>query len=151
MAIILVVVSILVITVAVWLANRFLPIKICPICAGVSLTWFWMLLGILTERLAVAGFQLPIAILMGGSIVGIAYQLEKKLPPGRSPLLWKASFIPVGFAAVFEVLNFHWGILTAIGVLISFIVLLFFWFGGKDHALSNKTVEKLEKEMEQCC
>lgn len=41
------------------------------------------------------------AMLLGGSVAGIAYQVEQRLPLERSPLLWKILFIPAGFVAAY--------------------------------------------------
>lgn len=71
-------ISILIITFAVWLANRKLSVKICPICAGVLLTWLWMLFGMGYGLLSIEKYQLITAILMGGSVVGITNKLEEK-------------------------------------------------------------------------
>lgn len=151
MVIALVIVSILLLTVSVRGANKFLPFKICPICAGVSGTWLWMLLGVVIGKLSLVSFQLPTAVLMGGSVVGIAYQLEKKLPKNRSDLLWKTIFIPTGFAAVYEAVSLDWSLFSMMVALIGLIFLFFFRFGMENHLSGSETVEKLEKEMEKCC
>ena len=52
--------------------------KICPVCAGVLLTWLWMLLGMGYGFLSVEKYQIITAILMGGSVVGITNKLEEK-------------------------------------------------------------------------
>ena len=70
--------SIFVLTIFVWVINKKLPIQICPICAGVSLTWLWMLFGMSSGMLSIEKYQLMTAILMGGSIVGITNKLEEK-------------------------------------------------------------------------
>jgi len=76
--IIIAVVSIVVFTVIAWAMNKKLPIKICPICAGVSLTWLWMLLGMGYGLLSIEKYQLITAVLMGGSVVGITNKLQEK-------------------------------------------------------------------------
>ncbi len=126
MAIYIALASILVIAAMAWLIRRFLSfgegsafggkVNICPICAGVAGTWLWMFAGILTDQLPIASYQLPIAILMGGSVVGIAYQIEKKLPAERSPFLWKLIFIPAGFFAVYSALAIYWPLAAGIGI-----------------------------------
>src|SRR3989338_7218194 len=109
------VISILVITGFTWLLNRFSPRRICSICAGVSATWLWII------GLRILGYNIDMlvpAVLMGGSVVGLAYQLETKLPPHRSPLLWKSLFIPIGFLSVLYLLLFQW-----LGVALALIIL----------------------------
>jgi uncharacterized membrane protein YqgA involved in biofilm formation len=71
--------SILVLTLLVWLADKKLPVKICSICAGVTLTWAWMLSGIWLGLLSVSRYELITAILMGASIGGIVTELKKWL------------------------------------------------------------------------
>ena len=75
---IIAIISIFVFTSAVWVLNKIIPVKICPICAGVSLTWLWMLFGMGYGFLSVEKYQIVIAILMGGSVVGITNKLEEK-------------------------------------------------------------------------
>ena len=68
-----------------WFLNRILLLrfnsgrafKICPVCAGFAGTWLWMLIGMLLGLIPTSDFQLPTAFLMGGSVVGIAYQIGK--------------------------------------------------------------------------
>ena len=75
---IIAILSILILTSVIWVLNKILPIKICPICAGVSMTWLWMLLGMGYGLLSIEKYQLITAILMGGSVVGITNKLEEK-------------------------------------------------------------------------
>jgi len=75
---IIVILSILIFTGIVWALNKKLPVQICPICAGVSLTWLWMLLGMSYGLLSIEKYQLITAVLMGGSVVGITNKLEEK-------------------------------------------------------------------------
>src|SRR3989344_7349181 len=97
-------ISILAVSGLVWLANRVLPFTICPICAGVFLTWVGLIIAY------TIGYQIDLiipALLMGGSVVGVVYQLEKKfrdLPVGRV-LLWKILFIPTGFVVAYGILE----------------------------------------------
>ncbi|MDZ4205948.1 MAG: hypothetical protein U1C12_01915 [Patescibacteria group bacterium] len=86
--------------------------------------------------------QLPIALLMGGSVVGIAYQ--------RHSLRWKIVTIAIGMPAAFVLITN----LTKITILIELIILLVIAYklfvhrdsnGGKEH------VSKLEEQMKQCC
>ena len=69
------IISILLIVSVIWFVNKKLSIKICPICAGVSLTWLWMLLGMGYGLLSVEKYQLVTAVLIGGSVVAISNKL----------------------------------------------------------------------------
>ena len=99
------------------------------------------------------GYQIDLAIvamLMGGSVVGIAYQLEKRLSAGRSPLLWKTLFIPLGFIAVYGVVSSWWNAavssLAVLGLLSWVFVMV-----RPSKAQSTQKVEDLKKKMENCC
>ncbi len=142
--------SILGITAFVRLVNRVLPLRICPICAGVSGTW----LGLIAAYFLGYPIDLIIpALLMGGSVVGIAYQLEKKLlaesAGWRSPLLWKMLFIPAGFVAAYGILVQQWSILIA--ALIFLLWLSFLFIAPRTNVNKNKKVEELEEKMKNCC
>lgn len=150
MPIVIATISIFAITAIVWGANRLLKFRICPICAGVSGTWLWMLIGVLTNNLQPTTYNLLIGILMGGSVVGIAYQLEKELPVGRSPLLWKTLFIPAGFVAIHGLINSLW---TVLGIALSAMIILAIAFLRRPPSdeRESQSVRELEKKMEKCC
>ncbi|OGI58144.1 hypothetical protein A3F19_02465 [Candidatus Nomurabacteria bacterium RIFCSPHIGHO2_12_FULL_37_29] len=69
--------SILIFTGVVWGLNKKLPIQICSICAGVTLTWLWMLGGMWLGVLSVSRYEFLAAILMGASIGGIVTEIKK--------------------------------------------------------------------------
>ena len=69
--------SILLITLIVWEINKKLPIQICSICAGVTLTWLWMFLGMWFGFLSVSRYEILVAVLMGASIGGLVTELKK--------------------------------------------------------------------------
>lgn len=140
-------ISILVLTGLVWVASKILPFRLCPICAGVSGTWLWLL------GAKAWGYEVDLlvpGILMGGSVVGIAYQLEKRLPPSRSPLLFKTLFIPVGFAAAYNLVSFRWFASLGLVVLLAILALAFL---GKPRLPKRESaaVEELEEKMKNCC
>ena len=148
---IIAVASIFILTGAVWLLSRSFSWRVCAICAGVSITWMWI---VAARIFGYAIDSVVPAVLMGGSVVGLAYQLETKLPPHRSPLLWKSLFIPAGFLAVFYLLLFQWLGFVLVLVILTAIISLFFFVGN--YYRSNKTstdsrVSKLEREMDKCC
>ncbi len=167
MLIAIVTISILAITGLTWLLNRILPFKICPICAGVSLTWLWMLAA---KFLGYEIDLLILAMLMGGSVVGIAYQIEKKLlarrslarpaepwrsggeggPDGRSPLLWKTLFIPVGFVAAYGILMQWWSVFL-VSIIFLLQIAFIFLSPKKESRGRNQKVGELEEKMKNCC
>ena len=140
-------ISILAITGLAWLVAKALPFPVCPVCVGVAGTWLWML----AARLAGFAFDASmLAILLGGSVVGIAYQLEKHLPRGRSPLLWKTLFLPIGFVAAYGLALPHWSVLAITIVALLFLTAVFF-MPHRDPEKKSAAVEKLEKYMKKCC
>ena len=98
-------------------------------------------------------------MLMGGSVVGIAYQIEKSLSPNRSPILWKTLFIPAGFVAVYSVISLavspsdpSWWALFII--VTTALVIMALRFTEKPHSGTTKNdraVNKLEEKMKNCC
>lgn len=151
MEIVIAIISILGITGVFWLLNHYSGVGVCPICAGVSGTWLWVLAGIYVGLLEAGSWSPVAAIAMGGSVVGIAYQVEKRLPSNRSPFLWKALFIPAGFVAVYSVISYWWSVFA-----ITTIFLIIFWLffsreRGNHAGHGNKTVEVLREKMKDCC
>lgn len=149
--------SIFALTLVMLFVNRVLRTAVCPICAGVSLTWLWMLAGMSFDLLPTSYFLLPVATMMGGSVVGIAYQVEKKLPAGSSPLFWKTLFIPAGFAGVYGVLAGSWLLAAGAFAAAAVIVIVFSREKGNlsmslgEHAGTAERVAELEEKMKQCC
>lgn len=161
MTITIVLVSIFAITALVAILNRISPLRLgsqkkfelCPICAGVSVTWIWILIGLYLLILDPETWTAIVTMLMGGSVVGISYQLEKKISAERSTLLFKTLFIPAGFAAVYYFVTATRPWYAAGALATSLIVALSFLFPRNNERpkTENGTVGALEKEMEKCC
>ncbi|MBF8280339.1 MAG: hypothetical protein HW383_112 [Candidatus Magasanikbacteria bacterium] len=133
------------------LLNRATGKRLCPICAGAAGTWIWML-ALYFGGWHPAGFTIDLfvpTILMGGSVVGIAYQAEKYLAPHIKPLAWKMIFIPAGFTAVYGVTQSWWWILL-LALTVMLVTAAICLRVGKSGG-SQRRVEDLEKKMEQCC
>ncbi|HCR52607.1 TPA: hypothetical protein DIV48_03130 [Candidatus Kaiserbacteria bacterium] len=137
-------ISILGVTALVWLASRFLPLTVCPICAGVFLTWVGLLVAYLLDYPIP---QLIPALLMGGSVVGVTSLMEKRFTgPAGTLLTWKTFFIVAGFLAAYAVLERLWGVFVgaaAFLIVISFVLLM----------SSNRAgaAVDIEKQMKDCC
>lgn len=139
------IISILIITAVVWLANKFMSLSVCPVCAGVFLTWVW-LLGAYNF-----GYQIDViipALLMGGTVVGIMYQLEKRfsnLSAGRL-LLWKIVFVSAGFAVMYGILEKSWtvSILAIVFLLVTLIPM-------QKTRPRDEVKSDLEKNIKDCC
>ena len=96
--IIIAIISILFLTLAAWAFRQMTSFKICPFCAGVLGTWIWMLTAYYL------GYRIDIAIpamLMGGSVIGISYALEKYR---KQSLFSRTIFIVAGFEAVYSLI-----------------------------------------------
>ncbi len=146
MTITIAIISILTIAGITLTANKVLGVKICPICAGVSGTWIWMLL--VNFFIDPINLLIP-AMLMGGTVAGLAYQGEKRLLSDRSPLLWKILFIPAGFLSVYSLLSGWWVTLL---ISAAFMTMVYWIFtASRTHGSGDKKVEELEKKMEKCC
>ncbi len=152
--IIITTISIFIISGGVWTARKIWPeFKVCPVCAGVSGTWIWILIGIWIGLLDVGSWGLVVAMLAGGSVVGIAYQLEKRIGPERG-MAWKMFFIPTGFVAVYGAISTGWLLLFISAAVISFLLLIFLKKPNNIKKANEKDeggVDHLEKEMENCC
>ena len=140
------IVSIFVIAGIAWLLVKVFNWRICPVCAGVSGTWIWMLAAFwLNYEIDI----LVLGILMGGSIVGIAYQLEKHLSDMGFAMFWKLGFIPAGFLVVYGILAGGTAYLVGLVGMGLMAILFFFRKGG--HKKNSSQVEDLEKKMKNCC
>src|SRR3989338_1790721 len=160
MPIIISAIAVLITTAVFRLGNEILKIKVCPICAGTSLTWIGLTAGVLLGILAPTSYLSPIIIMMGGTAVGIAYQAEKKFPWAAS-LAGKSLIIASGFILVyFFINNLGWPSLIAETFLL--LVLGYFLFikgsgqtqtelpaGEKETARAK--VGELEEKIEECC
>jgi hypothetical protein len=145
------IISIFAITGVILLINRIMPYRICPICAGVFGTWLWILAGMYFGVLQDESWRIVAAIAMGGSVVGVAYKMEKYLSLRCSPLLWKMLFIPTGFVAVYSVLLWWW-LGFAISASLLAIWLLSCRRGSRRNAVQDSAqIEMLKKKMKNCC
>ena len=146
-AVALAVVSIIVLAGLAWLAGKGMGISFCPICFGVGGTWLWMVAA------RFAGFAIDptmLAMLLGASVVGIAYQLEPRLPQGRSQLLWKTLVLPIGFVAAYGLVAERWGVAAAACSVLA-LVAAFFLLPRRPVRADEAVVKKLEEQMKRCC
>ena len=140
-------VSILGIAALVWTANRLLKTRWCPICLGVAGTWLWM---IVARFSGVSVDPSMLSILLGGSVAGMAYILEGRLPQGRSKLVWKALFIPIGFVGAYGVAAPDWRLLA--GAMVAALILIAAFFRAAPIGRAdNATIADLERQMKDCC
>jgi len=117
-------------------------LKICWICVTISGLWLVMSALVAWRIMPFEVLQFPIALLMGGSVVGIAYQ--------RHSLRWKITTIAIGMPFAFMLITN----LTKIAVFTELIVLLIIaykLFVHSDNNGSKEHVHELEEQMKQCC
>ncbi len=152
MTLLVAIVSIIVLTQLAWLVKKQYhrnnqPVSpwLCPICLGVSLTWLGLLLAY------AAGYSVDltvVAIMMGGSTVGLSYKVKELWPPLRRVLWWRFLFVPAGFATVYFLIMHRWPEFL-VAVLLALLLTVFML--RKEPVQVSKRVEKLEKIMDQCC
>lgn len=133
--------------------NRSLPFKVCPICAGVSGGWLILTAGVVLAHWS-GDYKLPIAMLMGGTVVGIAFQGETKFDWAKKGFyIWKAPVIIFGMPAAYW-LFVNMSLVTLVFEFLVLSALIYFFFirsprsGG--HADNHRVIE-LEKKMKNCC
>lgn len=129
-----------------------LKIKICPVCVVVSLTWFLISAGIVVGLLETENWKLIIAIAMGGTVVGIAFQAEKRFD-WHSPVI-KLLIIVIGFIlAYLAVGNINLWTLAVEVIIILILGYLFFVFKvvSGANAADPKKLKELEEKMKDCC
>jgi hypothetical protein len=141
-SLLLIFVLITVLFVILLLVKGVLKRKFCVICASVSLTWVTLLVLYWLGR-----FDEPvlIAVLMGQSIVGMYYLLEKKLPEQlhlfRLPFLLSATFVVyVALSAAHE-----W-----VGVAVLLAVMWFVLIGVYVYR-SNPRMSRVMNRIIACC
>jgi hypothetical protein len=139
--------SVLALTLLAWLASRTTRVAVCPICAGVSGTWLWMLAA------KAGGFAVDpvmLAILLGASVVGGAQLIDTRLPPGRSGLLWKALALPTGFTVAYGLTTQQWALASVAAAVVASMAALF--LRPRNTAADDPAaVAKLEEQMKKCC
>lgn len=152
MIVVIAILSIFLLAGLAWLIRRIFNIAaICPVCVGVSGTWFWIVAGMYFGVLNAEIWLLIAAIAMGGSVVGIAYGAEKRLTSRCSPMLWKMLFIPTGFVLAYSILSWWW---TGFAVSFSLcIVWLLSCFRKQRHnsVARSAAIADLENKMKNNC
>ena len=151
MEIVLTAASILALTALAYAVRRVAWPRLCPLCAGVAGTW----LGLLAAH--GAGFPVDLrlpAVLLGGSVVGLAGALGARLPiageGGR--LAWKTAFVAAGFAAAAALVMGRWGG-SALGLaaLAALAACPWVWAWWRAPGADPVQVERLKAEMKSCC
>ena len=144
------IISIISFTFIMWIFNKIFSVKVCSLCAGVSITWLWIFFGITFGKLSVDLYQLPLAILAGGTVVGLMYKLEENIK-GKYILIWKTIFVVLGFYAVYGLATLQWIIVITSVVAITIVTLLLKINKLELKNKKSKQKKVFEDKMENCC
>ena len=143
--------SILLLAVLAFLIRKAGAPWLCPLCAGVTGTWLWLLAAHL------AGFEVDLrlpAILLGGSVVGLATQSERLLADQSETyrLIWKTLFVTVGFATAWFITTLAWGGI-AIGLAALGVMTVLPWFknSSREHSGGLERLQRLKEQLKSCC
>jgi len=152
------------------LFKRTFGSKVCAICSACSLTWITLLV---LRQLEVAEIDNSlIGVLMGGSVVGIMFELREYFKENKIKKFWiiRLLEITVGFylAYAIAIWDSNMILMGLLGVVISFVVVIMLKKSKipkstKREAGSEKrtakisdkekqdAIKKLEESLEDCC
>ncbi|PIZ94325.1 MAG: hypothetical protein COX81_03775 [Candidatus Magasanikbacteria bacterium CG_4_10_14_0_2_um_filter_37_12] len=122
--------------------KRITTWKFCVICSAVSGTWVLLLV------LSLFGYykdELVIALLMGQSIIGMYYLLEKRLDERFH--LFRLPYILTGTFLVYVVLTWTEKAIFAS----TFVVIIWLLFGSIYLTRRNPKIHKLVEQIIACC
>ncbi len=141
--------------------REYAGVRVCPVCAGVAITWGWMLLALVLWPELSETYRLPIAILMGASVSGGMYALSERItfsPPLAA--LWKIGFVVSGVGAAYAVvarsplaeLALYLGAL-ALAATVALVMGRAGGVGGRGEKTGGeeREVERIKNAMEECC
>ncbi|MBI2674133.1 MAG: hypothetical protein HYX22_00110 [Candidatus Yanofskybacteria bacterium] len=132
-----------------------MKIRICLICAGVSLTWLLILAGLNFGWLAADGWLLIAAIAMGGTVVGIAYQGEKRSKwAADNTMKFKASVILTGFVLAYLALSFiSWTAFWVAFAILGLVAYVYFVMPDRAEEITKDTarIQEIEEKLKNCC
>lgn len=132
--------------------------KICPVCASVSFLWISLSALAAWGYIELDDFIIVIALLMGGTVVGVSYLGEKKyLWAARYPQKWKFSVIIIGmFLAYLALINLSKPVVAVEALILSAFAYLFFIRDSRrnvegSRSDNDRNIREIEKKMKQCC
>jgi len=134
--------------------EKFIPFRFCAICYSVSLTLIALFLLDASNLFEVD--PVLISILMGGSVVGIMYRLEKYFKDNKLRNFWivRIGFVVLAILFSYYLLNRKWDNLMLVVILIIFGITFAFIFSKQieqSTKKSNKLFGKIGKDLENCC
>src|SRR3989338_1960123 len=117
-------------------------IKFCALCGAVAVSWVTLLL---LYRAGIFSNRFLIALLVGQTIVGIYYVVEKKI--SKQLTLFRLPFLLTLIVLGFSLLEFNVNTISSIlFVAIIWILFIFIYFFRQHRKLKNIT-----KKMIECC
>ncbi len=134
--------------------NRLSSFTLCAVCVGTSLTWFTLSFLILSGLTPAADYLMLVALLMGGTVVGIVYQAEKKFGGKRIRFRQKELILIAGFTLAYLFLvDMSWITFTAALIILAAAAYVVFLRSGKPRSndRDSKAVKTLEDKMKDCC
>ena len=149
MELLITITSIALVTLAAWLLRTKLSLNVCPPCAGVAGTWLGLLVALKLDLVSPEGYELLIASLMGGTVVGIMYKVDRLINSGLS--WWgKLLMMMVGFSIVYIVLesNYWYLILIFVVPVVTLLVKLFY---PRPKLINKKKASSLKADLSDCC
>ena len=122
--------------------KKYTAWQFCVLCASVSLTWIVLLV---LYWLALFADPALIAVLMGQSVVGIYYVLEKRVP--ESLLLFRFPFFLTATAVVFAMVGYVSTMMWPVLLLLLLWSVTFVLYAYT----SNPKVKRIVSELTACC
>ena len=132
-------------------------IKVCWICVVISTFWLAASVGIAFGWLTADRWLLPVAVAMGGSVVGIAYQGERRISwARRRPFVWKLMVTVVGLPLAYYLASQLSKTTVLIEFAIMFLLAYFLFYqapaaAGDGNTGQENRVEQIKEQMKSCC
>jgi len=130
-------------------------LKPCILCVAVSALWLIASLLVALGYMDAGVWQIPIALLMGTSIMGIAGQGEKKFARlAEHPIATKGTAIvicvPLAYIAIINLSVFVVFVEFSVMLVLSY-VLFRSWDKEQSKGKSDKNTESLLSKLKNCC
>jgi len=131
--------SILILFLIFLFLRSFLKVKVCALCGAVSLTWILILVFLYVGKEVDVT---SLSILMGGSIVGLMYYLERKLPEDYE--IFRVPYFISAFLVTYMLVEKKIEIplfVSLLGLWVLFIIFLFLYRADKFKSSLRKIIE----------
>lgn len=129
---------------ALHLKQKNMKYSICILCAGVSGLWLLLSIGVAWGYLDPLTFMLPIALLMGGSVIGITSRIKS--------LSLKALAVIGGMTIAYLLLtNISKSVVVMELIILMVLAHLLFQVKETSESEESKTREELAEKLSNCC